>query len=157
MHFWRLTSGLRVNRGFTFRTVDESVAQHVIVYAPVSALSVGCGTREALHAVHRWRTFWQKKFCKKIKKNFRNGFFVCFEKRFSYQFVARRIAVDCAHCAASVGSPDRVRFAANWPKNSKKNSKKFKKNFNGFFLNNFFLKKKKFQRFFFWKFFNGFF
>lgn len=42
----------------TLRTIDESVAQHVVVYAAIAALSIGCGTREPLHAVHRrWTLF----------------------------------------------------------------------------------------------------
>lgn len=43
------------------RTVDEAVAQHVVVDAPVPAHSVGGRAREPLHAVVRQRTLCNDK------------------------------------------------------------------------------------------------
>lgn len=41
-------------------TVDEAIAQHMIVYAAVSALPVGNRTGESLHAIHGGRTLCKR-------------------------------------------------------------------------------------------------
>lgn len=41
----------------TLRTIDEAVAQHMVVYAAISSLQIRCGACEALHAVHCGGTF----------------------------------------------------------------------------------------------------
>lgn len=39
-------------------TIDETVAEDVVVYAPETVLSIRRRAREPLHSVNRWRTFW---------------------------------------------------------------------------------------------------
>lgn len=45
---------------FAVGTVDESVAEHVVVDASVASHAVGRGTREALHAVLSGRTLCKR-------------------------------------------------------------------------------------------------
>lgn len=37
-------------------TVHETVAEDVVVYAPISSLAIRRGARESLHSVHGWWT-----------------------------------------------------------------------------------------------------
>lgn len=39
-------------------TIDETVAEDVVVYAPETVLTIRRRAREPLHSVNRWRTFW---------------------------------------------------------------------------------------------------
>lgn len=45
---------------FSFGTIYESITKYMIIYTPISTLSIRRRTCESLHTVHRWRTFWKK-------------------------------------------------------------------------------------------------
>lgn len=51
---------------FALRTVDETVAQHVIVYTSVPALPIRRGTGKTLHTIHRGWTFCNGKEEKRV-------------------------------------------------------------------------------------------
>lgn len=42
---------------FAIRTVYKTIAQNMIIYASISALSIWCWTSKSLHSIHRWWTF----------------------------------------------------------------------------------------------------
>lgn len=72
--------------------VDEPVAEHVVVYTPIPALSVRRGTRKSLHPVHRGWTFCGRSGKKKtFIRQVRNGFATKIPNNFSQSPLPRRI------------------------------------------------------------------